>query len=115
MNIGSLIRGLLGEQKPGDAKTLELKPGQVVRGVVMNVSEDGQEAVVQIQGVQVKAKLETPLRAGKRLCCRFSRREREGRPCLSLSAKRRDSRCPRHPWLRCWILRVFRIRRKTAK
>ncbi|MGG4341679.1 hypothetical protein [Paenibacillus lautus] len=65
MNIGSLIRGLLGEQKPGDAKTLELKPGQVVRGVVMNVSEDGQEAVVQIQGIQVKAKLETPLRAGE--------------------------------------------------
>ncbi|MDH6669540.1 hypothetical protein M2277_000184 [Paenibacillus sp. LBL] len=65
MNIGSLIRGLLGEQKPGDAKTLELKPGQVVRGVVMNVSEDGQEALVQIQGVQVKAKLETPLRAGE--------------------------------------------------
>ncbi|SEK25739.1 hypothetical protein SAMN04488688_101294 [Paenibacillus sp. cl141a] len=65
MNIGSLIRGLLGEQKPGDAKTLELKPGQVVRGVVMNVSEDGQEAVVQIQGVQVKAKLEAPLRAGE--------------------------------------------------
>lgn len=65
MNIGSLIRGLLGEQKPGDAKTLELKPGQVVRGVVMNVTENGQEAVVQIQGVQVKAKLETPLRAGE--------------------------------------------------
>ncbi|MFF3921821.1 hypothetical protein [Paenibacillus lactis] len=65
MNIGSLIRGLLGEQKPGDVKALELKPGQVVRGVVMNVSDDGQEAVVQIQGVQVKAKLETPLRAGE--------------------------------------------------
>lgn len=65
MNIGSLIRGLLGEQKPGDVKALELKPGQVVRGVVMNVSDDGQEAVVQIQGAQVKAKLETPLRAGE--------------------------------------------------
>lgn len=65
MNIGSLIRGLLGEQKPGDAKTLELKPGQVVRGVVMNVSENGQEAVVQIQGVQINAKMETPLRAGE--------------------------------------------------
>ncbi|MGG3279736.1 hypothetical protein [Paenibacillus solani] len=65
MNIGSLIRGLLGDQKPGDAKTLELKPGQVVRGVVMNVSEDGQEATVQIQGIQVKAQLETPLRAGE--------------------------------------------------
>ncbi|KOP67615.1 hypothetical protein AMS62_21965 [Bacillus sp. FJAT-18019] len=65
MNIGSLIRGLLGDQKPGDARTLELKPGQVVRGVVMNVSEDGQEATVQIQGIQVKAQLETPLRAGE--------------------------------------------------
>lgn len=65
MNIGSLIRGLLGEQKVGETKTLEMKPGQVVRGIVMNVSEDGQEAVVQIQGVQVKAKLETPLRAGE--------------------------------------------------
>ncbi|WP_422657313.1 hypothetical protein ACK8P5_16300 [Paenibacillus sp. EC2-1] len=65
MNIGSLIRGLLGEQRAGESKTLDMKPGQVVRGVVMNVSEDGQEAVVQIQGVQVKAKLETPLRAGE--------------------------------------------------
>lgn len=65
MNIGSLIRGLLGEQRAGESKTLDMKPGQVVRGVVMNVSEDGQEAVVQIQGVQVKAKLETPLREGE--------------------------------------------------
>lgn len=65
MNIGSLIRGLLGEQRAGETKTLDMKPGQVVRGVVMNVSEDGQEAVVQIQGVQVKAKLETPLQAGE--------------------------------------------------
>lgn len=65
MNIGSLIRGLLGEQRAGESKTLDMKPGQVVRGVVMNVSEDGQEAIVQIQGVQVKAKLETPLQAGE--------------------------------------------------
>ncbi|MEC0241560.1 hypothetical protein P4H66_17215, partial [Paenibacillus dokdonensis] len=65
MNIGSLIRGLLGETKAGDAKQLDMKTGQVVRGVVLSVSEDGQEAVVQIQGVKVRAALETPMQAGQ--------------------------------------------------
>ncbi|WP_336779617.1 hypothetical protein [Paenibacillus illinoisensis] len=65
MNISSMIRGLLGDSKPGNAKPLELKEGQVVRGSVVSVSEDGGEAVLQIQGVQVRAKLETPLRPGE--------------------------------------------------
>ncbi|MFU1792350.1 hypothetical protein ACM1RC_00640 [Paenibacillus azoreducens] len=65
MNISSLIRGLLGDAKPGDVKQLDMKTGQVVRGVVLSVSEDGQEAVVQIQGVKVRAALETPLEAGQ--------------------------------------------------
>ncbi|GIO30020.1 MULTISPECIES: hypothetical protein [Paenibacillus] len=65
MNIGSLIRGLLGDAKPGEARQLEMKTGQVVRGMVLSVSEDGQEAVVQIQGVKVRAVLETPLQAGQ--------------------------------------------------
>ncbi|MDR0270102.1 hypothetical protein [Paenibacillus sp.] len=65
MNIGSLIRGLLGDTGPGDVKQLDMKTGQVVRGVVLNVSEDGQEAVVQIQGVKVRAVLETPMEAGQ--------------------------------------------------
>ncbi|GIP27401.1 hypothetical protein J23TS9_25310 [Paenibacillus sp. J23TS9] len=65
MNIGSMIRGLLGETKAGDAKQLDMKTGQVVRGVVLSVSEDGQEAVVQIQGVKVRAALETPMQAGQ--------------------------------------------------
>nr|WP_202128620.1 hypothetical protein [Paenibacillus dendrobii] len=60
-----MIRGLLGETKAGDAKQLDMKTGQVVRGVVLSVSEDGQEAVVQIQGVKVKAALETPMQAGQ--------------------------------------------------
>ncbi|WP_272035013.1 hypothetical protein [Paenibacillus sp. JJ-100] len=60
-----MIRGLMGDGKPGDAKTLELKEGQVVRGSVVSVSDDGGEAVLQIQGVQVRAKLETPLRPGE--------------------------------------------------
>lgn len=61
MNIGTLIRGLLGDNKPGAAKSLELKEGQVVRGVVLSVSDSGKEAVVQIQGTPVRAELETPL------------------------------------------------------
>ncbi len=65
MNIGSLFRGMMGDNKPGEAKQMELKEGQVVRGVVTSVSEDGQEAVVQIQGVKVRAKLETPLQQGE--------------------------------------------------
>nr|WP_285859211.1 DNA ligase [Paenibacillus sp. MER 99-2] len=60
-----MIRGLLGDNKPGEAKPLELKEGQVVRGSVLSVSDDGGEAVLQIQGVQVRAKLETPLRPGE--------------------------------------------------
>ncbi|MGO4729899.1 DNA ligase [Paenibacillus sp. 2KB_22] len=65
MNIGSVIKGLLGDSKPGNAKPLELKEGQVVRGSVISVSDDGGDAVLQIQGVQVRAKLETPLRPGE--------------------------------------------------
>ncbi|SEK20762.1 hypothetical protein [Paenibacillus sp. OK003] len=65
MNISSVIRGLLGDSKPGNAKPLELKEGQIVRGSVVSVSEDGADAVLQIQGIQVRAKLETPLRPGE--------------------------------------------------
>ncbi|AIQ13369.1 putative sodium/potassium/calcium exchanger [Paenibacillus durus] len=67
MNIGSLIRGLLGDSKPGAAKALELKEGQIVRGVVLNVSESGKEALVQIHGTPVRAELETPLQPGQSL------------------------------------------------
>jgi len=65
MNIGSLFKSMIGDAKPGEAKQLDLRAGQVVRGVVQSVSEDGKEAVVQIQGVKVNAKLETPLQAGQ--------------------------------------------------
>ncbi|QQZ60359.1 DNA ligase [Paenibacillus sonchi] len=67
MNIGSLIRGLLGDNKMGEPKAVELKEGQVVRGVVLSVSESGREAVVQIQGTPVLAELETPLQPGQTL------------------------------------------------
>ncbi|MCM3038305.1 flagellar hook-length control protein FliK [Paenibacillus motobuensis] len=65
MNIGPLLRSMLGDARPGEPRTLELKAGQVVRGTVLSVSEDGQEAVIQVQGVKLHAALETPLQQGQ--------------------------------------------------
>jgi len=59
-----MMRSLLGDIQSGDSKKLELRPGQVVRGVVTQTQGD-QEAVVQINGVQVRAKLETPIAPGQ--------------------------------------------------
>ncbi|MUT66334.1 hypothetical protein [Paenibacillus sp. NEAU-GSW1] len=64
MNISQMMRGLLGETTPGETRAMELKAGQVVRGVVVQVMENN-EAVVQINGVQVKAQLEAPLQQGQ--------------------------------------------------
>ncbi|GIP56566.1 flagellar hook-length control protein FliK [Paenibacillus woosongensis] len=65
MNIGPLMRSLMGDSRPGEPRALELKMGQIVRGTVLSVSEDGQEAVIQVQGVKLHAALETPLRQGE--------------------------------------------------
>ncbi|WP_196427018.1 hypothetical protein [Paenibacillus woosongensis] len=65
MNIGPLMRSLMGDSRPGEPRALELKTGQIVRGTVLSVSEDGQEAVIQVQGVKLHAALETPLRQGE--------------------------------------------------
>ncbi|GGA39869.1 hypothetical protein [Paenibacillus physcomitrellae] len=65
MNIGPIVRGVLGKSQPAEAKTLELRTGQVVRGTVLSVAEDGTEAVVEVQGVKLKAALETPLQQGQ--------------------------------------------------
>jgi hypothetical protein len=65
MNIGPLIRNLVGDTRAGTPRTMELKTGQVVRGTVLSVSEDGQEAVIQVQGVKLHATLETPLKSGE--------------------------------------------------
>ncbi|QSF42957.1 DNA ligase [Paenibacillus tianjinensis] len=82
MNIGSLIRGLLGDSKPGEAKTLELKEGQVVRGQVLSVSDSGKEAVVQIQGTSVRAELETPLQPGQTMMLQVAPPGEGGLPVL---------------------------------
>lgn len=90
MNIGSMIRGLLGDSKPGAAKSLELKEGQVVRGVVLSVSDSGKEAVVQIQGTPVRAELETPLQVGQTMNLQVAPPGEGGLPVLKpvSSAKR---------------------------
>ncbi|MBP1156027.1 MULTISPECIES: hypothetical protein [unclassified Paenibacillus] len=64
MNISGMIRGLIGETQMSEPRALELKPGQVVKGKVVQLLSD-QEAMVQINGVKVRAQLETPLRQGE--------------------------------------------------
>ena len=64
MNISQLMRGLLGEVQQDSAKALELKIGQIVRGVILQVLEE-QDALVQINGLTVRAKLETAMQPGQ--------------------------------------------------
>src|SRR5665647_808640 len=64
MNVGQLLRSLLNEAQPAELKTLELKVGQIVKGLVLQLLS-GQDALVNISGVQVKAHLETPLKQGE--------------------------------------------------
>ncbi|MBP1991358.1 hypothetical protein [Paenibacillus eucommiae] len=63
MNVSGLIRSLMGELQASDSKTLELKVGQIVKGLVLQLLSD-QDALINIGGVQVRAKLETPLMQG---------------------------------------------------
>ncbi|RJE86732.1 flagellar hook-length control protein FliK [Paenibacillus sp. 1011MAR3C5] len=64
MNISQMMRGLLGDAVSGETRAMELKVGQVVRGVVVQTFENN-EALIQINGVQVRAKLEMPMTAGQ--------------------------------------------------
>ncbi|RAV03448.1 hypothetical protein [Paenibacillus sp. YN15] len=64
MNIGQLLRSVIGDMQVSDAKTLELKVGQVVRGVVLQMLSE-QDALMNIGGAQVRAHLEAPLAKGQ--------------------------------------------------
>ncbi|TDF98246.1 hypothetical protein [Paenibacillus piri] len=64
MNISGLIRSFIGDVQAAEPKTLELKAGEVVKGLVLQLIAD-QEALMNIGGVQVRARLETPLKPGQ--------------------------------------------------
>jgi hypothetical protein len=64
MNITGLLRSVLGDLQPSDTKVLELKVGQVVKGLVLQLLAE-QDALLNIGGVQVRARLETPLKQGE--------------------------------------------------
>jgi hypothetical protein len=64
MQIGQMMSNMLGGLQQTDAKTLELKVGQIVKGMVLQLLGE-QDALVNIGGVQLRAKLETPLRQGQ--------------------------------------------------
>ncbi|CAI6026261.1 hypothetical protein [Cohnella sp. JJ-181] len=64
MNIGSLMRALTKDSQPADVKALELRIGQIVRGVLVEILE-GQDALMNINGVPVRARLEAPMSVGQ--------------------------------------------------
>jgi hypothetical protein len=64
MNINQLFRTFAKEMRPVAAGQLELKVGQIVRGVVLKPL-DGQDALVNIGGTVVRAQLEAPLKQGE--------------------------------------------------
>lgn len=64
MNVSQLMRSLIGDLRASDAKTLDLKVGEIVKGTVLKLLAN-QEALVNINGLSVKAKLEAPLSQGQ--------------------------------------------------
>jgi len=63
INIGQLIKSVMADSQPGDPKTLELKVGQIVKGLIVQMLSD-KDALVNISGVLVKVLLEVPLAQG---------------------------------------------------
>ncbi len=81
MHIGAFIRGLVGsEPRVGDVKELELRSGQVVSGLVLESADN--EALIQINGAQVRAKLEVPLQPGQRTLLVVQPEQVDGLPVL---------------------------------
>ncbi len=64
VNIGTMLRAWLGEAAPAEGRALELRIGQIVRGVLLEMLEDG-DAIINVGGVSVRAKLEADLQVGK--------------------------------------------------
>lgn len=64
VNIGSMLRAFMGNAAPAEGKTLELRIGQIVRGILMEMLDNG-EALMNINGVSVRARLEAELQIGR--------------------------------------------------
>ncbi len=80
MNIGSLIK-LIGDVQPAASRALELRPGQTVRAQVLELMGDS-EALLQIGGTQLVAKLETPLKPGQTAVLQVQSETAEGKLVL---------------------------------
>jgi hypothetical protein len=77
MNIGRLLQNMIGNPHWSDMKITELKVGQIVKGMVLQMLTDN-EALVNIGGAQVMAKLETPLRQGQATMLQVQPESRDG-------------------------------------
>ncbi len=64
MDISQLIRSFFSAPAKNEQNVLELKAGQIVKGIVLKLLGD-QEAIINIAGVRTKAKLEVPLQPGE--------------------------------------------------
>ncbi|WP_199617925.1 hypothetical protein [Paenibacillus alkalitolerans] len=64
MDVSGIVRALIGAPQPSEGKLVELKAGQVVRGVVLKLLAES-EALMNIMGTTVRARLETPLAQGQ--------------------------------------------------
>lgn len=112
MNISQLVRGLAGEARPGEQRSLELKTGQVVRATVTEVSENGREAVVSVNGVPVRAALDAPMQPGQTTWMRVQGQQSDGLVILkptdgpsvaalpSMEEALKQSGLPDEPWAR---------------
>lgn len=64
MNIGAMLRSIIGDAQVSESKQLELKIGQVVRGVLLQMLDE-HDALININGMQVRARLESPMKQGQ--------------------------------------------------
>ncbi len=65
LQTAQLLSAMFNRSAPAAAKQVELVPGQVYKGTVLKLYPDNQ-ALVQIGGMQVQARLETQLEAGQK-------------------------------------------------
>ncbi|MFD0671764.1 hypothetical protein [Cohnella sp. GCM10027633] len=92
MNIGLIARALLGDAQPSadNARALELRIGQIVRGVLLELL-DNQEGLLNINGMQVRAKLEGEMPVGRSMLLQVQPGSGGGLPMLKTLADATDA------------------------